>query len=262
MSSFVSTPHSGIVQMFLIPAKVSTKIKGKKVDIECDTAYPFGSVLKYKIHSKASFDFFVRIPDWALPTTSIKVNGGYAKSIRPSEASLQKVEISPGTTSIEINLDAETVVIPKPNNTVTIYHGALLYALDIDYTTTAYPARNWSSREPIPADETDPRALDHTLTPTTPWKVAIDPSQLRFESSLKDGKKLPNPIFARGAPPVAIWVAAQEIEWPESKGTADLPPDPVESIGSPFWAKLVPYGSAKLHMGQLPSVSLPKLDTR
>lgn len=261
MSSFVSTSDSGLVQMFLIPATVSTKIKGKKVDIECETAYPFGSVLRYKIQSTGNFDFFVRIPEWALSTSTVKINQGYAQSIDTSEASLQKIKISPGTTSIEINLEAETRVVPKPNNTVAIYHGALFYALDINYTTAKHPARSWLSHEPIPANETDPRALDHTLTPTTPWKVAIDPSQLRFESFLKDGKKLPNPIFARGAPPIVIWAAAQEIEWPVSKGTADMPPDPVELVGSPFWARLVPYGSAKLHMGQLPSVSLPKLDS-
>ncbi|KAF8846651.1 hypothetical protein BDZ45DRAFT_786199 [Acephala macrosclerotiorum] len=220
LSSRQQTPvYSGILHLFLIPASVSTKIGGSDVMITCETSYPFGPVLKYTIDSKTSLNFYARIPEWVRPNSTIRINGGH------------KIQIPPGQTGVEITLEAEIRILSKPNNTVAIYDGALLYALDIGYNTTASPVRNWSSHEPIPANETDPRAL-----------------------------ALPNPIYACGAPLLAILAAAQEIEWPEAKGTADLPPDPVTLVGSPFWAKLVPYGSAKLHMGELPSVVLPKLE--
>jgi len=60
---------------------------------------------------------------------------------------------------------------------------------------------------------------------------------------------------------VEILVAATEIEWGEPEGTASLPPDSVTIVGNGmFWAKLVPYASSKLHMGELPVVSLEKLN--
>jgi hypothetical protein len=139
----------------------------------------------------------------------------------------------------------------------------LLYALSINYTTIPRPALSFLDLSPLPLNTTDPRSLDHTITPTNSslWSLAIDTSQIQFiqKSNSNFPSSLPNPIYAPGAPPVEIWVVATNITWPETLGTAALPPDPVEVIGSPFWAKLVPYGSSKLHMGELPVVSLPKL---
>lgn len=58
---------------------------------------------------------------------------------------------------------------------------------------------------------------------------------------------------------MAIYAVAAAIEWPLTKDTADVPPAEPKVVGSPFWAKLVPFGSAKLHMGELPALELPKL---
>lgn len=55
-----------------------------------------------------------------------------------------------------------------------------------------------------------------------------------------------------------------EIEWDLEKGTAKDPPPKGERVCTGEWynVKLVPYGSAKLHMAQLPTgdfrASLPE----
>lgn len=246
--------------MILMPATVFAIINGKVVSIDSDTMYPFGDILKYTFQAGTDFDFYIRVPDWATTASGISINGKHSTPLKTTTSTPSyKVAISKGTTSIIVTLASEIRTVPKANNTIAIYHGALLYALDIEYTTTSHAADKWSSHEPIPASETDPRALDHELLPTSNWSVAIDASQLRFVSSSPANEKLANPIYARGAPPVAIYAAATAIEWPETKGTSDLPPVEPNVVGELYWAKLVPYGSAKLHMGELPTVSLAKL---
>jgi hypothetical protein len=273
MSSFVTSPK-GITHMFLIPASVTTTLNQHPISIDCSTTYPFGNTLSYTISSTTSFDFSIRIPDWATSASTIEFgNHGHKIPLRTSSTkSLYTIPVKKGVTEVEVTLQAEIRTVPRGNNTVAIYHGALLYALDIAYTSTTHPALNWTDRTPLPESP----AHDHFLTPTSnsSWKVAIDPSQLQFRSSGPGGwatstndrggkgAELKNPIFARGAPPTVIWAAATGIEWAETEGTAGLPPKEVVKVGKPYWVRLVPYGSAKLHMGELPVVGLEKLNVR
>jgi hypothetical protein len=92
--------------------------------------------------------------------------------------------------------------------------------------------------------------MDRIITPNDPnfWSIAIDPSQLVFHSSGKDGD---------------TWInaAASQIEWQVVGDTPDLPPSAPAIVGDPFTVQLVPYGKAKLHMAELPVVvSLAKID--
>ncbi|KAL3419815.1 duf1680 domain containing protein [Phlyctema vagabunda] len=263
MTSFVSKGSKGLVHMILMPASVSTSIEGQKVSINCDTIYPFGDTLKYDIQSSTDFDFYIRVPDWATYASTIQTNGNDSKPLRTfnsTSSSLSKVHVTKGKTEVVVKLSSDIRTVQRANNTVAVYHGALLYALDISYTVSEHPALNWSSSLPIEGHN-HPQALDHELLPTSNWSVAIDPSQLRFSSSIDD-TELPNPIFVRGAPPVEIYAAATAIEWGTTKDSAALPPAQPVLIGAPFWAKLIPYGSAKLHMGELPALALPKLDVQ
>jgi len=258
MSSFATYSDSGLVHVYLIPATASTTIHGGPVSVTSNTNYPFSNTIDYTISAAVPFDFHVRIPDWAKSGSTVTFFG-HTESITPDGNSLYTFKAPPGQSAFSITLGASIRVIPKANNAVAIYHGALLYALSINYTTVAYPPLDTGGNDPLPANTITSQTKDHTLTPTSLWSVAIDPSQIRFFAAPNVNAPLANPVYAPGAPPVEIWVAANNITWNTVDGTASPPPDPVELIGEPFWAKLVPYGSAQLHMGELPSVSLPKI---
>jgi hypothetical protein len=257
ISSFVKKGKSGLVHQHLIPASASIEIQGGKASISCDTNYPFGQTLQYTIHSTASWIFYIRVPGWATSSSTIKI-GKQSQSLSADKDGLQKVDIGKGLTHITVTFGLEVRVVPRENNTVAIYRGALLYALDIDYNISSSIPLNWTDRAPLPAFEFDSRVQDHEYVPVTEnsWAIGIDVSQITVHDTSDSCTNLANPIFGRGGPPVYMEVAASQIVWPEDKGTASLPPANPQLVGEPFIARLVPYGSAKLHMAQLPLINL------
>ena len=101
---------------------------------------------------------------------------------------------------------------------------------------------------PLPNTTTDPRSIDHIITPNDPdfWSIAIDPSQLVFHFN--------------GEGDTWINATASKIEWAVVGDTPDLPPRMPVVVGDPFVVRLVPFGKAKLHMAELPAMSLGKVN--
>ncbi|PWY72937.1 hypothetical protein BO70DRAFT_431548 [Aspergillus heteromorphus CBS 117.55] len=141
-------------------------------------------------------------------------------------------------------------ITPRANDTISIYHGALLYAIPITYNLT-------SSRVPG-YDSAPPNVLNRDLVPISLWAYAIDPSTLRFTGMEDENESgLQNPVWTLGAP-TSVRARVCEIDWPMVDGYAANPPLKGERrcVGRPFHLDLVPYGSAKLHMAELPVMSL------
>lgn len=209
----------------------------------------------------------MRIPQGVSNSSTISVHGdksstnatyGNLKPFVPQTSGIHWVDLKPGSTKIVLNLDFTLSVVPQSNNAVSVYYGPLLYSLDIPYTESQHVPLNWTDRTPLAADQLLPSVHDHTLIPQNgSWAVAIDADQIKVEEDFAD-PDLPSPIFARGQPPVSLSVVATNIEWAITNDTADLPPTTPVAVGSPFRAKLVPFGSAKLHIAEFPTL---KLDT-
>ncbi|KAI1330809.1 duf1680 domain-containing protein [Xylariaceae sp. FL0255] len=264
-ATWMRTADGGIAHGLLSPGTVTAGIgndsSSQKVTIEADTEYPFGFDFQYTINADAPFNFYVRIPEWSTTQSNTPSNGVQALS---STNGLQGFKIPSGKSTIALTLGAEPRIETRANNTAGIYYGPLLYALALDTDdTTTQPPEEWDAAGPVPSFSTyEPYTVDHTMTPTSPWNVAIDTSQIKVVSSSTAGNSstLASPIFSLGAPPIELRVAAVEIEWPTQFGTAANPPvDPVVN-GTPFSARFVPFGSSRLHMAHLPVLSLSKVD--
>jgi hypothetical protein len=237
--------------MILVPSTVQTQINGASVSITCDTSYPSANILSYTTTSTGPFTLSIRIPSWASSNSTIFFDSSpsHGKPLTTDTDSIFSTPIHEGVTSLTINLSSSIRVVSKPNNTVAIYYGALLYALSTPYTITSTAPLNWTDRTPLPNTTTDPRSMDHTITPDDPgfWSTAIDPSQLAFHSSGEEGE---------------VWInaVASKIEWAVVGDTPDLPPSLPVVVGDPFVVQLVPYGKAKLHMAELPAITLAKMN--
>jgi len=260
-ASFVGVGSNGLGHALLSPAKVSTNLaSGNKVSVSCDTAYPFGGTLVYTISADQAFDFYIRVPGWYVSASSSISVGGQSQTLAPDASTgMHKVSVPAGHSTITYTLGANIVVQPRANDTVAITYGALLYALEIVESTTVKPAQDWSKQTAYPDGYAPPQAHDYVIENATVWSVAIDPSTLKVQrGNSTDATTLPNPIFALGASPISMSVRACEIVWPLWAGLPDIPPKVGDRkcLGTSFEARLIPYGAAKLHMAEFPTLDL------
>ncbi|PNP82166.1 hypothetical protein FNYG_04355 [Fusarium nygamai] len=139
------------------------------------------------------------------------------------------------------------------NSSAGIYYGPLLYAFDIPYKETHHQPLKWTDRKPLADGEMHPKSHDYVLEPTELWQYAIDTDSIVVNTSISTVVDLPNPIFAKDAPPVFLTVDAWKIARPADNYTAVWAPiDPVVDKDKKEKIKLVPFGSAKLHIVQFP----------
>ncbi|KAI1428144.1 duf1680 domain-containing protein [Xylaria sp. FL1777] len=256
-NSFVSTEDGGIAHVFLAPGSISTTLGDNKVTISADTTYPFSMDLSYSISADDDFTFYVRIPTWANPSSTATAPSGDSANISPTEAGLQRFDIPKGQSKISVNLQTEPRVVERANNTAAVYYGPLLYSLALDFNET--------TRQPVAYDggfidpsSTTAQTRDHIVETTDLWNIAIDPSQIKVIKS--DISQLSSPVWAFGAPPVELRVAATEIDWPIEWDTPADPPLNPQAKGQPFSARFVPFASAHVHMAHLPKLELETVD--
>ena len=291
-AAYVRVGGNGLGHALLGPSQATVSLgERKSVSVQCETSYPFENQLLYTITAEEPFDFFVRVPDWCVPEAShIRINDDATQPLSPDVATgMHKIAIPAGRTSVRYVLGARIRVVRRANKAVSVYHGALLYALDVGMDVRSDAPRAWTQQY-LSDDEVVPEAKDYVVTNTTAWAIAIDPATLTFRSGRlprsdaaaaaavdqihvsplhddddddDDGQPVPldNPVFTPGAPPGSITVRACEVEWDCPKGVPADPPSLTarECTSEPFTARLIPYGAAKIHMAELPTVDLSHL---
>lgn len=267
-ASYVRAGTNGLAHALLAPANVSVGLQnGANVTIVTDTNYPFDLDILYTISTDAPFDFYVRVPGWAdqsQSTTSVKLNGSVTTSnVSPdAESGLHKVASIPtGTTSVSYNLSTSIRVEERANSSVAVHYGPLLYGLSISSENSSTMPYDYTTNAPMAAGYAPPQARDWTMLNTSAWNYAIDPSTLvyHYDGEAAPGKTLANPIWAPGAPPNYITVQACQIEWELYLGSVPgLVPlaEDRQCLDDAVEAELRPYGSTKLHVVDLPTVSL------
>jgi hypothetical protein len=267
-AAFTAIGTSGLAHALLSPTSVTTQLpSGAKVQIKCTTNYPFDLRLNYEITTSKPFDFYVRVPGWAnVSDTTVSVNGGVDTGVKPDlQTGVHKISISSnGSTSLVYTLSTTPRIEQRPNSTVAIHHGALLYALYISSTNSSQPPHDYKTGKLLPEGYAPPQVRDWTITNTSAWNYAIDPSTLTYHSpgnKTAPGASLANPIWAPNAPPNYMTVKACQIDWPLYKQSVPGRVPSLQSrkcVGPVGEVRLIPFGSAKLHMVDLPTIDLSK----
>lgn len=240
-ASFVRAGANGIAHALLGPARVSTTtLSGTHVTITSNTTYPFGSILNYEITSSAAFTLHLRVPSWYVPSASsieLNNNGALYRLTPDNQTGMTSIQIPPGSNKVTYTLGAEIRTEARANGSIAIYHGALLYALDVGQTATSLPVSLYNESFTYPTTDYPPdlvtpqsnmpsKVHDVAFTNTKPWNMAIDPRTLKFcnFASNTSTSKLKDPIFDYEAPPGYIIGKGCQIDWVLDKGVpAALP---------------------------------------
>ena len=251
--------QDGLGHALLSPAQVTATLQnGATVTISCTTNYPFSSTLHYTISASSGFIFYMRVPNWHVPASSyLIISDTPPQTLAPDpHTGMTAIHLHAGTHEITYVLSAALRLIHRTEHTISVYHGALLYALDVGQSIARPEPSDSSSRLPS-------RAHEHVIENRRPWNIAIDPSSLKFHASPLNAspeEPLSSPIWSPGAPPSYITGKGCEIEWPLLKGMPAPVPGAVDGkrrcIGKAVDVVLRPYGSLKVHMAELPVVNL------
>ncbi|KAH8925501.1 hypothetical protein BT69DRAFT_1348679 [Atractiella rhizophila] len=251
-NSFVTSwDKTSLIHAYLAPLQLSTTLaNGNAVSVKVTTQYPFSDILQYDINAEAGFDFFIRIPTWANAQSTIALNGGASAALSPDSGKLQKVQVPAGTSSFVLTLGADIVVENKQRNTVAVKRGPLAYATDL-----------WRSERILATYPNEGRAVDREYDLTVSWAFGIDPSTLEFvpNPSPEPSGTLPSPIWDTaqhgGGPPIKITANGCRItNWPNNGDIVTAAPESPQCDGS-VQIVLWPYGSAKLRLSELPTVT-------
>lgn len=264
MSIFTTSGDNGLAHSQLSPATVNTKLAGSggAVTVDCETNYPFGSTLNYQIHSDGAFDFYVRVPSWFNSGNSgIAVGGGAPSPLSPDPSTgLHHVSLQGGDNTVTYTIGSSIRTEPRANDTVSVYNGALLYALQVQNKNSSQaPLNSYGSGPNTNVEPIPPQSQDWVFQNTSAWNYAIDPNTLTFTQRGGDNDPLPSPVFAPGAPPGSIQARACQIDWPlwlDSVPGAPPTGDARTCISDPETVTLIPYGSAKTRMAELPTIDL------
>ncbi|KAK0649268.1 hypothetical protein B0T16DRAFT_456694 [Cercophora newfieldiana] len=263
--------ETGLVHALLSPSAVNTTIPHRgRVVIECKTDYPFLDSLTYTISAESGFDLFLRFPTWAVRSEStVQVLPGAPES-RPesmesvhidAETGLHRLSIPAGRSRVIYNIASAVRVEPRPYGAVSVYLGNVLYSLDVGQSvTSSLPHRHWNAGgEGTHEFEQFEKCRDFYFNHTKPWNVAIDPSTLRREPWPRSTGFLERGFVdaAAGGPSSFLAVEGCEINWPVLGGAAPAPPpkNPKCVTGKRTF-RMIPYGVAKVHMAELPTVKL------
>ncbi|KAJ7266952.1 hypothetical protein B0H12DRAFT_1209136 [Mycena haematopus] len=249
--AFFADPSSNaVIHAFLGPFSfASTLAKANNVKVTVDTLYPFGNALTYTISATNPFSFKIRIPTWAQNSSAstIAVNGARATTLTADSISLHTVNVKAGKTVLNVNLHAPLEVETRFNGAVAITRGALNFAVEIANNDTVAPGLRLF----------DNHTKYNTLLPTGEWSLAIDPSTIVVVDNSPTTKNIPYYAWAPGSSPVTMTATACLIEWGLTLGTASPPPvSPNQCVGEYFQVNLVPFGAAKLRLGEIPVMSV------
>lgn len=263
-SAFVTSGNSGILHALLSPAVVTTTLSGgSTVTVDCQTNYPFENTLFYDVTADRAFDLHVRVPEWA-DSAELVSDYGHGRVV---PGGLMKIPLPQGNSRVMYTLNAGIKTTPRANDTIAIYHGQLLYALEVGSHVTSTGPHVYNTQQLHPEGYAPPQSRDYDMLNTTEWNVAIDPSTLKYAHRSPQNytidstpQAMDGPMFASGAPPNFITAKACLIDWPLLvDGSVPAGPPTGEArkcLGEAFDVKLVPYGSAKLRMAELPTIKL------
>lgn len=262
-NSYVKVGKKGLAHSLLSPGNAIIDLSGGKVKIQCDTAYPFMDTLEYTIKAAAAFDFYVRVPAWS-SQASIKVNGKSVDMSPDTETGMQKLRLSRGKSSVSYSLPSAVRTVSRENDTVAVYKGPVLYALEVLNHNTSTAPKPWYNpdygMEYYNTSYYPPQSHDWSYHNTSKWNYAIDASTLQYHGPKSTSTELQNPLFLSGGPPGYVTAKACEIDWPLAfnGSVPGYPPTGGDRkcVSDAVEVKLVPYASAKTHMAELPTVDL------
>ncbi|MFC5652182.1 beta-L-arabinofuranosidase domain-containing protein [Paenibacillus solisilvae] len=229
---------NGLAAVAYAPNVVTTVVgAGTKAELTVETDYPFRDTIAIKVSLDKTdrFPISLRIPAWC-GAPSISVNAE-TLAVRDENQFATLVREWKDGDVILLALPMEAKLVNRNNGSASVEQGPLVYVLPIE--------ENWQlikERE---------KFSDWELFPASQWKYGIADGTA-FETITAD---VPAQPFKAADSPVRLKVKGKFVRnWRMKGENADIPPLNPAADGDELELVLVPYGSAKLRIGEFPVI--------
>jgi len=228
--------ESTIVVNGYAPSRLETQRFGELLNLRQETDYPFEDTIKFtvKCESPTTFAILLRIPSWAKDfacSLDGEQVGGYYKISREWS----------GEMSFTLKLPMEAKLENRPNNTVALTRGPLVYSLEVGYEMKKYPKPG----EPWWMENNE-------VHPTSRWQYVMsidDVFALKFEKS-----NIAEVGFTPETAGISVQVPCCKVDWNVNDMLPEISPNLATAASETELVKFVPYGCTMLRMTELPNV--------
>jgi hypothetical protein len=240
VTSIFARSRGAVVCNMMLPARLNTKINGNVASISIDTSYPFRNSAVYTVEceKETTFALKVRVPAFA---KRVLVDGKEVK--KAPFISIKRAWV--GKSSFTVTFEAEPELISRPYGLCTTRWGNLLFSLPIKYRSVIkeYEKNGVERKHPY---------CDYHLYPESEWSFGFASDELVLNFNEGDG--IP---YSETAPKVTLTAKLARIDWGYADGYDCIPdykPHATKALCAPETIELVPYGSAKLRMTEMPKI--------
>jgi DUF1680 family protein len=242
---WMATNDNGLAVVSYSPCTLKTKVGNETdVTIKVETLYPFKENVSIKISltNNTSFPMKLRIPEWC-SNPKITINGELQNVTQNESGYVTLERIWKGEDHIELLFPMRITLQKRADFAVSLMRGPLVYVLKIEEKW-----RKRSGNDVFPNME---------VVPLTPWNYGLKVNLQQPESSFTvEEKEIVNqPFDYRNAPVVLKGKGKKLPQWTLEKNSAGtLPISPVQTTHPEEDVELIPYGSARLRIGEFPWV--------
>ncbi len=258
-SLWMKTDDGGLAVVAYAPCVVETKLQGKPVKLEVETAYPFRDrvTIRVTVPEAMTFPLHLRFPGWTgsfeLDAHGLKFEMPGVENFFGSEMSIQthgvKLQASyvpikakwSGTQNIGLALSMKPQLYHGFHDAVAIERGPLIFALPIE--------PEWRKVKD------NPQFADWEVYPRSPWNYALQiDREYPVRSIHFEAGPLGVGVFSTQAPPMIAKVKGRRVpSWKLERGAAAPPPSSPVATSEPLEdLTLVPYGCTDLRITEFP----------
>ncbi|PLS01132.1 hypothetical protein CVD27_27045 [Neobacillus cucumis] len=244
MNLWMATVDNGLAAISYAPCTIQAKVaNGVDAKVKVLSQYPFRDTISIdlQVSKNAYFSVKLRIPTWC-KEPRLLING--QEMTIPCESGFITIERHWETNqTIELTLPMEVKMEKRANYAVGVTRGPLVYVLPI--------SERWEKLRGV-----EPFA-DFEIYPETVWNygLVVDSSNPEASFQVQESKVSKQPFLAKDAPVKLVGTGKRVPHWKMEKNSAGtIPIGPVFSDQLEETITLVPYGSARLRIGEFPLI--------
>lgn len=241
---WMASAGNGLAALVYAPSKVTAEVaNGQTVTLTETTQYPFEDTIRFKIQTEASVNFplHLRVPAWC-KTSSLRLNGIQLKAEHDGNRLVIDRRWKDGD-ELVLELPASIRTKRWEANSVSVYRGPLLYALEMEETWTEHPDGYREVRS------------------SSPWNFALIEDNLKnpdegFKVDLMQNMTDYYPWNLKGAPIRLKTTGLRHPDWSlyqESAGPIPWSPQRADRSSRSESITLVPYGCSTLRISAFPT---------